>query len=506
MAKLKDRPRVPLKPMSSVFISEGNGKLSNVLMRGFDALGGIEKVVRPGQSVLIKINLVEGHEAISGGITDVHMCETVIELLKEHCRPGRIIVGEQTGTGDLTKRTFARNGFTEMCERQQVELLDFADDEFAEVPLEDAMYADVVPFPKTVLDADVFITLPLLKNHDTVCITGALKNSFGFIPDPLRRQTHRDTAIEQFITDISRVRAPDFAIVDGRIGMEGIAGGSHFDHPRYANRIIMGADPVAVDTVCAHVMDQNPRVRYLQWCDSYGLGNCNLDYIDIYGMPLEKAKVHFMTPGEEHEERTAGKLHLIDLGSCSQCRAVAQGALHRFTAASVVNPVDILYGPGDWDVPEDRPERCILIGDCIQERYRGLGTWIPGCPMNQGKYIDTLQDMKIICSRCADLVTEFVARHTEEELAFLRILAAGQTVYRGRDNRAANLDSSLIVGDCEARYAANQHRRALDELRGLGLDDRYSPDDIVYFIPGHEATMEDLEKGFQILKSRKPVF
>ena len=506
MARTKQIPDIPLKPMSNVYIGTGNGKLSRALMRGFDALGGIEKVVRPGQSVLLKINLVEGNEAISGGITDVHMCETVIELLKEHCHPGRIVVGEQTGTGDLTHRTFQRNGYTEMCARQEVELLDFADDEFVDVPVENAMYAEVVPVPKTVLDVDVFITLPLLKNHDTVCITGAVKNSFGFIPDPIRRQTHRDTAIEQYITDLARVRLPDFAIVDGRIGMEGIAGGSHFDHPRYANRIVMGADAVAVDTVCAHIMDQNPRVRYLQWCDGYGLGNCNLDYIDIYGMSIEEAKVHFMTPGEEHMERTDGKLHLVDLHSCSQCRAVAQGALHRFTAASVVNPVDIVYGPADWDVPEDRPERCILIGDCIQERYRGLGTWIPGCPMNQEKYIETLQDMHIICSHCADLAEEFVRNHTEEELAFLRILASGKTVYRGRDNGAQNLDSALIIGDCEARYASVQRRRALDELQGLGLDNVYSPDDIVYFIPGHHPTMEDLEKGFEILRSRKPKF
>ena len=69
MPKLKKTPLVPMKMMSSVYIGTGNGKLSTALMRGFDALGGIEKVVKPGQSVLLKVNLVEGHEAISGGIT-----------------------------------------------------------------------------------------------------------------------------------------------------------------------------------------------------------------------------------------------------------------------------------------------------------------------------------------------------------------------------------------------------------------------------------------------------
>ena len=504
MAKLRKSPRVPLKPMSSVYISTGNGKLRNVLLRGFDALGGIQKVVRPGQSVLLKINLVGGNEAISGGVTDVHMCEAVIELLKEFCQPGRIVVGEQTDINDMTKLTFQRNGYVDMCARQEVELLDFGDDEFVDVPIEDALYAEVVSVPKTVLDVDVFITLAMLKNHDTVCVTGAVKNSFGFVPDPDRRQAHRDTAIEQYLVDLARVRLPDFAIIDGRIGMEGIAGGSHFDHPRYANRIIMGADAVAVDTVCAHIMEQNPRVRYLQWADQMGLGNCNLDYIDIHGMPLEEAKVHFMTPGEEHEERTEGKLHLIDLHSCSQCRAVAQGTLHRYDAKSIINPVDIVYGPYDWDVPEDRAERCVLIGDCIQERYRSLGTWIPGCPMNVDKYMEALRDLGVTCSKCVDLVREFLARHTEDELAFLRILAASQTVFRGRDNKAGSLDSALIIGDCEEYYAWMQNRRVESELAERGLEDQYSPEDFVCYMPGCDITLEQMEEAYQQLKARRP--
>ncbi|MBQ3879417.1 MAG: hypothetical protein II727_03865, partial [Oscillospiraceae bacterium] len=94
----------------------------------------------------------------------------------------------------------------------------------------------------------------------------------------------------------------------------------------------------------------------------------------------------------------------------------------------------------------------------------------------------------------------------EDELAFLRILASGKTVYCGRDNKAGNLDSALIVGDCEARYAQTQRRRALNELCALGLDGTYSPDDIVYTIPGHSVTLEDIEKGFETLRARKPKF
>ena len=503
MAVLKSEPKIPIKQFSDVYISKGNGKIKNRIKEGFDALGGIEKFVKPGQSVLLKPNLVAGANPMSGGVSDVFFCEAVVILLKEHCSPGRIIVGENTETGNITMECFKRNGYVDMCERQGVELMDFTNAETVDMPLPDAMYADVVTLPKIVMDVDMFITLPNLKNHDTVCLTVAIKNSFGLVPDDTRRKSHRDYAVEQYLVDIARVRKPDFAIVDGRIGSEGIAGGSHFEHPRFANRIVMGADPVAVDAVCAHLMDQNPRVRYLQWADGYGLGNCNLDYINIHGMPLDAAKVHFMTPAEHIEENTDGKFRLTDLGSCSRCRAVAQGTLHRFRSPdSLLKKVDIVYGPGNWDVPEDLTRDCLLVGDCIQEKYRSLGTWISGCPMKVNDYMDALSSMDFVCSKCEQNVKQFLLNHTPEELSFLRILASNKTVFQGADNKAGATDFLLAVGDCQQRYARYHTFRSSQELIQMGLDDKIKAEFFVVHIPGHSPSQDEIEAALAELKDR----
>lgn len=503
MAVFKSEPELQIKHFSDVYISTGNGKIKTVLKKGFDALGGIEKFVKPGQSVLVKPNLVTGADPMTGGVTDVHLCEALVELLKEYCSPGRIVCGENTDVGPVTQKCFERYGWVEMCQRQGIELMDFTNVERVDVPVPDAMYAEVITIPKIVMDVDVFITLPMLKNHDTVCVTAAIKNSFGLVEDDTRRAAHRAYAIEQYLIDIAKVRKPDFAIVDGRIGMEGIAGGSHFSHPRYANRIIMGADPVAVDVICAHVMEQNPRVRYLQWADAYGLGNCNPDYINIHGMPLEEAKVHFMTPAEQIEEHTGGKLRLTDLGSCSRCRAVAQGILHRFrTPESVFKRADILYGPGEWDIPEERYESCLMVGDCIQEKYRGMGTWISGCPMKHDDYMKALTDLEIVCSKCEQVINRFVAAHSPEELAFVRIMASNKTVFRGADNAAGATDFLLAAGQCQSAYADFHIRRSAAELVQTGIADKVSADFFVVTIPGHELTVEDLEKALAELKER----
>ena len=502
MIKLKSKPMLRTKPFSDVYISTGNGLIKKVLQKGFDELGGVSKFVKPGQTVLIKPNLTAGEDPITGGTTDVRLLTALVEILQEQCEGVKLYCGENTDVGDFTMNTYDRLGYTDICRRYGVELVDFTNTERVDISLEDAMYADVMPFPKIVLDVDVFITLPLLKNHDTVCVTAAIKNSFGLVPDEMRRQTHRDYAIEQCLVDISRVRKPDFSIVDGRIGMEGIAGGSHFDHPRYANRIVMGADPVAVDVVCAHIMAQNPRVRYLQWADEYNLGNCNLDYINIHGMPLKDAVVPFMTPAEEIEETTDGKIRLYDLDSCSHCRAVAQGILHRFKSGeSVLKGVNIIYGPGKLDDSIEPGDR-LLVGNCVREEYRSSGVYIPGCPMNRQDYFEALTSMNIVCSICEQEVLEFIERHTPEELAFLRILASNKTVFKGALNNAGPTDFLLAVGDCQKYYLRHHLDRSKNEIKQRGLEDLTTADFFVKFIPGHDVTQEDLEAALSELKER----
>ena len=503
MSILKSKPDLTIKPISDVFITAGNGRLKPILMRGFEALGGIGKFIKPGQSVLLKPNLTAGADPSMGGTTDAKFCEAVAEIIKENCRPGQIYLGENTGAGLMTMDAYKRFGFVEMCVRQGIELIDFTDAERVDVEVPGAMYGEVISMPKIIMDVDVFITLPILKNHDTVCITAAIKNSFGLVSNDTRRQAHRDDAIEQYLVDITKARSPDFSIVDGRIGMEGIAGGSHFDHPRYANRIIMGADPVAVDVVCTHIMEQNPRVRYLQWADEHGLGNCNLDYINIHGMPLEEAKVPFMSPAGQFEEQTDGKFRLHDLGSCSRCRAVAQGTLHRFhSPESIIKHVDIVYGSGDWDVPADLYENCILVGDCIQEKYRHLGSWVPGCPMNRGDYFKSLNGMDIVCSKCEQTVKQFIANHTQEELAFVRILSSNKTLHQGFFNQANATDFMLAVGDCQQRYARFHIRRGRDDLMQMGIADKIDSAFFTIHIPGHDPKLEDIEAAFAELQKR----
>ena len=70
----------------------------------------------------------------------------------------------------------------------------------------------------------------------------------------------------------NKVIKPDFCLVDGYIGMEGI-GGPAFGTPKRCELLIGGPNPVAVDACCARIMGFNPRsIDHIRLCHRAGLG------------------------------------------------------------------------------------------------------------------------------------------------------------------------------------------------------------------------------------------
>jgi iron complex transport system substrate-binding protein len=83
---------------------------------------------------------------------------------------------------------------------------------------------DYLYMSRTVLNADVLISLPKLKMHHWAGVTLSLKNLFGTLPGICygwpKNELHW-RGIPNSIVDINCTRGPNLAIVDGIVGMEG---------------------------------------------------------------------------------------------------------------------------------------------------------------------------------------------------------------------------------------------------------------------------------------------
>jgi uncharacterized protein (DUF362 family) len=120
-------------------------------------------------------------------------------------------------------------------------------------------------FPRTVLEADYIVSLPKLKTHHWAGVTLSLKNMFGIVPGCCYgwpKNVLHWADITGSILDINSTVRPDFAIVDGIIGMEG--NGPIQGTPKASGVLILGNDPVAVDATCVRLMGLAPeRIDYL---------------------------------------------------------------------------------------------------------------------------------------------------------------------------------------------------------------------------------------------------
>ncbi len=148
--------------------------------------------------------------------------------------------------------------------------------------------------PKTVLGVDFLVSMPKLKTHHWAGVTLSLKNMFGVVPGGCYgwpKNILHWAGIDRAILDINAVAKPDFAIVDGILGMEG--NGPIQGAPKKAGVLILGDDAVAVDAVCCRVMGLRPeKIDYLARAGTM-LGHVDPAKIEQLGESISSVRTPF---------------------------------------------------------------------------------------------------------------------------------------------------------------------------------------------------------------------
>ena len=179
-------------------------------------------------------------------------------------------------------------------------------DDVARVPLlTRASSLKELYLPKTVLGVDFLVSIAKLKTHHWAGVTLSLKNMFGIVPGGCYgwpKNVLHWAGIDNTILDINAAARPDFAIIDGIVGMEG--NGPIQGTPKPAGVLIFGDDPVAVDATGCRVMGLKPeKVKHLARAGTL-LGNLEAAKIQEIGERVETVRSSFSVL-EEFWELTA---------------------------------------------------------------------------------------------------------------------------------------------------------------------------------------------------------
>ena len=113
---------------------------------------------------------------------------------------------------------------------------------------------------KKVLECDVLISVPKFKTHVLTTISGAIKNSFGFIVGGEKARLHRELPdyreFSEMLVHVYRFREPDLVIMDGVVGMQGNGPSARTLYP--VGKILASDNGTSLDAVMAHMMGLRP--------------------------------------------------------------------------------------------------------------------------------------------------------------------------------------------------------------------------------------------------------
>ena len=254
--------------------------------KSLDLIGGLGRLVRPGDKVLVKINhLSPASSPEKGIITHPVFVEAILHLLRDHSL--NITVGDDIES--IASNGFAVSGFREMCKRAGVDLVNFKGKGFVETECS-GHFLKKIHISRAALDSDVLINLPKLKTHSLTVLTGGVKNMYGTIPSGLRTRFHgeyvRPEDFGQVLVDIFSAAKPHLTIMDGVVAMEGEGPAS--GSLREVGVILASQDAIALDAVATKIIGLDPLEIYTtKYATERGLGIGNLQDIEVVGEKLE---------------------------------------------------------------------------------------------------------------------------------------------------------------------------------------------------------------------------
>jgi uncharacterized protein (DUF362 family) len=289
-----NRPLLPsfARPPSRVAIVRAQSYDLDLSALLFQALRELDKPLK-GMKVLLKPNFVEPDPA---GVVNTHPAvvaaarESFLRLGAESVR-----VAEGPGHERDTEAIVETLRLRDYLGPLPGVFTDLNLDEVHPVTLQTrASRLRELYLPRTVLEADFVVSLPKLKTHHWVGATLSLKNMFGIVPGCCYgwpKNILHWAGITRSILDINSTVRPDFAIVDGIVGMEG--NGPIQGNAKPSGVLVLGDDPVAVDATCARVMGLAPeRIDYLAKAGTM-LGHLKVNKIRQLGESIASVRTPF---------------------------------------------------------------------------------------------------------------------------------------------------------------------------------------------------------------------
>ncbi len=243
--------QVALLPAHSYAIDEVTAQLEALLA----PLGGMAAIVKPGDRVLLKPNLLTGARPTKECVTRPEIVYGVAMLVQ--AAGGHPFLGDSPAFG--TAHGVAKaNGYLPWLDKANIPVQELHGQRYATEASGELAH---LRLSKEVMNADVVINLPKVKSHVQLTVTLGVKNLFGCVPGKMKAWWHMEAGKDRdrfgtMLVETARAIAPQLTIVDGILGHEG--NGPSGGEPRALGVLGASTDVFALDRALIEILGVAP--------------------------------------------------------------------------------------------------------------------------------------------------------------------------------------------------------------------------------------------------------
>lgn len=260
-------------------ISYESAEIGPAIRRVVKAAGGWERLVRPGDRILVKPNCICGSPPERPAQTHPAVILEVCRQLLDH--GARPFVGDSPAWGSLPGN-LRQLGILDDLARLGVPVVPFKNPVKAGNP-RGKVFARLT-VDAAALEADAIVNLPKFKAHRQLLVTVAIKNMFGCVSGRRKAWWHvkagsYDNYFARMLVETFEMLRPAISIVDAVVAMEGK--GPIKGTPRPMNLVLASTDGAALERIAAELIDVKPgRLPVLAAARELGVGAPYRDQID----------------------------------------------------------------------------------------------------------------------------------------------------------------------------------------------------------------------------------
>ncbi len=235
--------------------------------------------LQEAKKVFVKPNIVS-YEAYPT-TTHPEVLEAVLKCLSGH----DVVVGDAPAVdAGRSSKILQKSPLRNVCEAHGVKLVNLYSEKMKTFQSPRGYEVKVSTLPSS---CDFVISLPVLKIHGMVGLSGALKNQFGYLSRHDRVLMHcKIKNINKGIAEANAAIPTHLFIIDAIETMIRAQECRHGGCAAKLNAMIAGSDPVSLDLFGLQLLKQlepkfedkkNQAMRYIEYAESYGLGTKNFE-------------------------------------------------------------------------------------------------------------------------------------------------------------------------------------------------------------------------------------